>query len=67
MKKTKVGIIGCGAISGIYMYNCSRLRNLELVALADLDPERAAAKVEEVRTTWSGAWKLPGEQQYFKS
>ena len=41
MEKVKVGIIGCGKISGIYMENCSKFDILDLVACADLDLERA--------------------------
>ncbi|MBJ8193396.1 Gfo/Idh/MocA family oxidoreductase, partial [Bacillus cereus] len=37
----KVGIIGCGKISGIYMENCHRFDILELYAVADLDQGRA--------------------------
>jgi len=48
MKKVKVGIIGCGNISGIYLKNCSQtFEILDLVACADLIPERAQAKAEE--------------------
>lgn len=39
--KIKVGIIGCGKISGIYMENCQKFSVLELVACADLNPDRA--------------------------
>jgi predicted dehydrogenase len=63
MRKVQVGIIGCGAISGIYIQNCYRLRNLQLVALADLDPARAQARLDEIRAHMEpGAdWKcLPG-------
>lgn len=41
MDKIKVGIIGCGKISGIYMENCPKFANLDLVACADLDINRA--------------------------
>ena len=37
MRKVKVGIVGCGFISSIYMENCPKFENLELVACADLD------------------------------
>lgn len=48
MKRTKVGIIGCGNISGIYLQNCTKVfKNLELVAVADIDMSRAKAKAEE--------------------
>ena len=55
-----VGIIGCGAISGIYLYNCYRMANLKPVAVADLDPARAAGKIEEIKAKWSGEWKFAG-------
>jgi predicted dehydrogenase len=46
-QKTKIGIIGCGNISGIYCQNSQRFENLELAACADLDLERAKAKAME--------------------
>jgi predicted dehydrogenase len=42
-----VGIVGCGTISGIYMKNCRTLPGLQLVACADVFPERAEAKARE--------------------
>jgi len=56
-----VGIIGCGAISGIYLYNCYRMANLKPVAVADIDPARAAGKIEEIKAKWGGEWKFTGE------
>jgi predicted dehydrogenase len=51
--KTKVGIIGCGNISDIYLENmCNVFDGLEVTACADLDDERAkekAAKFDGVR------------------
>ncbi|MBP1992971.1 Gfo/Idh/MocA family protein [Paenibacillus eucommiae] len=47
MSKVKVGIIGCGNISGIYMQNIPKFKHLELVACADLDVDRAKAKAAE--------------------
>ncbi|WNQ12514.1 Gfo/Idh/MocA family oxidoreductase [Paenibacillus aurantius] len=47
MDKVKLGIIGCGNISGIYFKNAATFDILELVACADLDVERAKAKAEE--------------------
>lgn len=48
MQKVRVGIIGCGAISGIYCKNLKSLfASTELVACADLIPERAKARAEE--------------------
>jgi predicted dehydrogenase len=46
--KTKIGIIGCGNISGIYLKNCQRLfDHLEVVACADAEMSRAEAKARE--------------------
>ncbi|MFC7443097.1 Gfo/Idh/MocA family protein [Laceyella putida] len=47
MKKCKVGIIGCGVISGIYMQNIKEYPHLELVACADLVMETAQKRAEE--------------------
>jgi predicted dehydrogenase len=41
----KVGLVGCGYISDIYLDNLTkRFTNVEVAAVADLVPERAAAK-----------------------
>ena len=42
-----VGIVGCGVISGSYLRNVPRYRNLRLVAVTDLVPERARAVGDE--------------------
>jgi predicted dehydrogenase len=42
--KTKIGIIGCGNISGAYFQAGKRMQNLEISACADLDLGRARAK-----------------------
>lgn len=47
MQPVKVGIIGCGNISGIYFKNLGMFRNTEITACADLDLTRAQAKAEE--------------------
>ena len=43
----KVGIIGCGAIIAQYLTNFRRLDQIELVAVADLDPVRAQAVADD--------------------
>ncbi len=43
----KVGLIGCGAICGIYLENGRIFEDIEIVACADLQIERAQAKAEE--------------------
>ena len=45
--RVKVGLVGCGNISGIYLQNGAKFHNLEIVACADLDPARAQAKAAE--------------------
>jgi len=47
MAKTKIGIIGCGNISGTYLKVAQRLQNIEVIACADLDAQRAQAKAQE--------------------
>ena len=44
---TRVGLIGCGNISGIYLENCRKFASLEVAACADLVADRAAAKAAE--------------------
>jgi len=44
---TKVGIIGCGNISGIYFQAGRKFEILDIVACADLMAERAKAKADE--------------------
>ncbi len=44
---TKVGIIGCGNISGIYLQAKAKFPILNIVACADIIPERAQAVAEE--------------------
>jgi predicted dehydrogenase len=59
--KTKVGIIGCGNISGIYIQNFYKLRNIELAALADIDLSRAQWRRDEIQKKYNAEWNLPGE------
>ncbi len=47
MQPVKVGIVGCGAISGIYCRNLRRFPPVELAACADLDFARAEACARE--------------------
>ncbi|MEN6520574.1 MAG: Gfo/Idh/MocA family oxidoreductase [Armatimonadota bacterium] len=47
MQKAKIGIIGCGNISGIYFQNGKIFDILDVVGCADLDVERAKAKACE--------------------
>ncbi|NLB68241.1 MAG: Gfo/Idh/MocA family oxidoreductase, partial [Lentisphaerae bacterium] len=43
----KTGLIGCGNISGAYLSNGSRFKQMKIVACADMVPEVAKAKAEE--------------------
>ncbi len=39
----RVGIVGCGDVTGLYLPGCERFPAIELAACTDLDPERAEA------------------------
>jgi predicted dehydrogenase len=43
----KVGVVGCGTISGIYLKNAQWLKAFDIVACADLFVERAQARAAE--------------------
>ena len=45
--RTKVGFIGCGQISGIYIETLRRMKNVEIAALADAQPAAARARAEQ--------------------
>lgn len=48
----RVGIIGCGNISDIYLANCREIfANLQVVAVADLDADLARAQAEKYGIT----------------
>ncbi|UQZ83343.1 1,5-anhydro-D-fructose reductase [Paenibacillus konkukensis] len=47
MDKVKAGIVGCGVISDIYLSNCRSFELLEIIAVADLDLDRAKTRAEE--------------------
>ncbi|MEI8196531.1 MAG: Gfo/Idh/MocA family oxidoreductase [Phycisphaerae bacterium] len=58
VRKTKIGIIGCGNISGIYFKTAVTVKNLELVGAADLDPVRAKTAIDNVKAkVASGEYK----------
>lgn len=46
MEPLRVGIVGIGNISGIYLRNLSRFKSTTVVAVADLDRSRAAVAAE---------------------
>ena len=45
-RPARVGIIGCGDVTNLYLPGTARFANIELAACADLDPARAAALAE---------------------
>ena len=48
MEKTRIGIIGCGNISSIYLKNLNQnFSTVEVTALADLVPERARTQADQ--------------------
>ena len=63
MEKVKIGMVGCGNISDIYLKNCSQVFEvLEVVACADLMIERAERKAEQFNIpkacTAPGQWMI---------
>jgi predicted dehydrogenase len=59
-KPLKVGIIGCGAIIAQYLTNFRKLDQIELVAVADLDPARArllrSSTTASAPFPWTNSW-----------
>ena len=47
MNAVGVGLVGCGAVSGVYLDNAPRLDGVNLVACADVDAERAQKVASE--------------------
>jgi predicted dehydrogenase len=48
-KKTRVGIIGCGSVSGVYLPHLSRSPYAEVVSVCDIIPERAKRRAREFK------------------
>jgi predicted dehydrogenase len=46
-RPARVGIVGCGTISRIYLQNARLLPAIEIVAVADILPERAKSRADE--------------------
>jgi predicted dehydrogenase len=42
-RPARVGIIGCGDVTNLYLPGTARFRSIELAACTDLDPEKAAS------------------------
>jgi predicted dehydrogenase len=45
--RSKVGIVGCGNISEIYLKNLHSFADVEVASVADMDPERARARAQQ--------------------
>jgi predicted dehydrogenase len=52
--KYRVGIVGCGKISGAYFQGCRNYRILDVVACADLNAELAQATAKECGLAYGG-------------
>ncbi|HZI53332.1 MAG TPA: Gfo/Idh/MocA family oxidoreductase, partial [Chitinophagaceae bacterium] len=46
-KKTRVAVIGCGSVSGVYLPHLSKAPFVELVSVCDIIPERAQKRATE--------------------
>jgi predicted dehydrogenase len=46
-KRIKVGVIGCGSVSGVYLPHLSKCPYVELVSTCDIIPERAAERAKK--------------------
>lgn len=46
-KKVKIGLIGCGSVSGMYLPHLSKSPHVELVSVCDIIPERATRAAEK--------------------
>ena len=46
MKKLRIGLIGCGVISDIYLKTCQKFDLLDIAACASLNYEESSAKAE---------------------
>ena len=47
MKRQRVGVIGCGVISGIYFQNLTQFDAVEVVSCADLNPAASQVVVDK--------------------
>jgi predicted dehydrogenase len=46
-KKIKIGLIGCGSVSGMYLPHLSKSKFVEIVSVCDIIPERASKAAEK--------------------
>lgn len=47
--KIRVGLIGCGSVSGMYLPHLSKSPHVELVSVCDIKPERARAAADKYK------------------
>lgn len=47
LEPMRIGVVGCGAISGIYFQNLSTYEETNVVSCADLDPDKAKTAAEK--------------------
>jgi shikimate 5-dehydrogenase len=47
--KIKVGLIGCGSVSGAYLPNLASKDYIEVVSVCDIKPERARKRAEQFK------------------
>lgn len=47
MKKMKVGVVGCGAISDIYLSNAAKFKGYDVISLCDINEEKAIAQANK--------------------
>lgn len=57
MKKFRVGLIGCGGISGAHIPVLMAMDNVEIVAVADIRPEWAQAAAEKTGARIAPSWQ----------
>lgn len=57
MKKFRVGLIGCGGISGAHIPVLKAMENVEIVAVADPRAERAQAAAEKTGARIEASWE----------
>lgn len=57
MKKFRVGLIGCGGISGAHIPVLKAMENVEITAVADIRPERAQAAAEACGARVAPSWQ----------
>jgi predicted dehydrogenase len=46
-KRIRVGVIGCGSVSGVYLPHLSKAPHVEVVSTCDIIPERAERRAKE--------------------